>query len=324
MVLTPINLLRDFTCQLAIGRLDRHIAIASQDEFGQLADAFNKMTTDLQKTTVSINILNEEIAERKRAEEKQKQLNEELEKAVGKLNESNKQLEQFCYIASHDMREPLRKIIAFGVILQKSLSGKMASDDAENLGYMIHGAERLTEMIEGLLAYSRIDTKGQEAQPMDLNQVVEQLQEFELSVLLEEKNAEIKLSQALPTVMADPAQTRQLVQNLIANGIKYQKKDSKPCITITAKPAAENMVRIEITDNGIGIKPEYQQTVFEMFKRLHTRSEYEGTGIGLAVCKKIVERHGGQIGVESQPDKGSTFWFTLPAATVAVSQTVAV
>jgi len=132
-------------------------------------------------------------------------------------------------------------------------------------------------------------------------------------VLLEEKQVTIE-AQSLLTVEAEPVQIRQLMQNLIANGIKYHKKGNIPYITITTKPAADGMVRIEVTDNGIGIAPEYQQSIFVMFKRLHSRSEYEGTGIGLAVCKKIVERHGGKVGVESEPDKGSTFWFTIPVA----------
>jgi len=123
-----------------------------------------------------------------------------------------------------------------------------------------------------------------------------------------------EVPQSLPFIEVDPVQVRQLIQNLIANGIKYQEKGTIPHITITSKPASGGMVRVEVKDNGIGIKPEYQQAIFTMFKRLHTRDEYEGTGIGLAVCKKIVERHGGQIGVESEFGKGCTFWFTVQAA----------
>jgi len=223
-------------------------------------------------------------------------------------------MKNFVYIASHDLREPLRKISAFGDMLQKSLQGKLEKDDTENLQFMIDGAQRMNKMIEGLLVYSRVSTKSNPPETVDLNEIVQQLQQLELSVVLEEKQAVVEVPQPLPSVEVDPAQIRQLIQNLIANGIKYQEKGTVPHITITSKPASDGMIRVDVKDNGIGIKPEYQQSVFAMFKRLHTRNEYEGTGIGLAVCKKIVERHGGQIGVESEFGKGCTFWFTMPAA----------
>jgi light-regulated signal transduction histidine kinase (bacteriophytochrome) len=169
-------------------------------------------------------------------------------------------------------------------------------------------------MIEGLLAYSKVNTITQPVQVVDLNEIVEQLQRFELAAMLGEKHAVIEIPQPLPSVEVDPVQIRQLIQNLIANGIKYQKKGDVPRITITAKPAANEMVKIEIADNGIGIAPEYHQSIFAMFRHLHSDNEYKGAGAGLAVCKKIVERHNGQIGIESQPDRGSTFWFTVPCA----------
>lgn len=255
-----------------------------------------------------------DISKRKEAEETMKKLNLELGETVAELEETNKEMKNFVYIASHDLREPLRKVTAFGSMLQKSLQEKISGDDLENLRFMIDGATRMTKMIEGLLVYSRVSTQAQPAHTVDLNEIVTQLQQLELAVLIEEKQVTMEIPQPLPCVEVDPVQIRQLMQNLIANGIKYQKKENTPCITITSKPAADGMIRIDITDNGIGIMPEYQGAIFSMFKRLHTRSEYEGTGIGLAVCKKIVERHGGKIGVESQPDKGSTFWFTVPAA----------
>jgi PAS domain S-box-containing protein len=253
----------------------------------------------------------EDITDRKKAEEEKEKLNHELE-------EANQEMKNFVYIASHDLREPLRKVAAFGDMLQKSLGGKLEKDDAENLQFMIDGAQRMNKMIEGLLVYSRVSTKYQPPEMVDLNEIVKQLQQLELSVVLQEKQVTMKVPKPLPTVSADPVQIRQLMQNLIANGIKYQAKGNLPQITVTSKPAVNGMVRIDITDNGIGIKPEFQQAVFVMFKRLHTRNEYEGTGIGLAVCKKIVERQGGQIGVESEYGKGCTFWFTIPVATQQV------
>lgn len=245
-----------------------------------------------------------DITERKEAEQKLKNINQELK--------------HFVYIASHDLREPLRKITSFGSLLKQSLAEKISDDDdKENLDFMIDGASRMTKMVEGLLTYSRVSTKQQSSEAIDVNEIINQLRELELAILLEEKHVTVNIPQALPPVEIDPVQIRQLFQNLIANGIKYQKPDVAPIITITSKSAADGMVRIEVTDNGIGIKPEYQQAVFSMFKRLHSRTEYEGTGIGLTVCKKIVEQYNGDIGVESKYGEGSTFWFTLPAARVS-------
>ena len=259
-----------------------------------------------------------DITRQKEAEGTMKRLNLDLANTVAELEETNKEMKNFVYIASHDLREPLRKITAFGSMLGNSLKGKLVEDDAENLKFMIDGAQRMTKMIEGLLIYSRVSTQAQPSQAINLDEIVTQIQQLELAVLIEEKQVTVE-AQSLPCVEADPAQIRQLIQNLIANGVKYQKKGNIPHIIITSKPAPDGMVRIEIADNGIGIKPEFQGAIFTMFKRLHSRDEYEGTGIGLAVCKKIVERHGGKIGVESQPDKGSTFWFTVPLANTETS-----
>lgn len=314
-VLQPIIKISKATEKIGKGNITYKIPCESNDdELGQLAISFNKMTSDLLQRTTSIENLNMEIAERKKAEEKIQNLNNELADAINKLEEANGELKNFACIASHDLREPLRKITMFGTLLKKSLENKLTSDDSENLHFMLDGAQRMNKMIEELLAYSRVSSKTQSTQIVDLNEIVEQLQQIELSVVLQEKQATIEIPQSLPLVEADPVQIRQLMQNLIGNGIKYQKKDNKPHIIITSKFAADGMARIEISDNGIGIKPEYHGAIFVMFKRLHSRSEYEGTGIGLAICKKIAERQGGKIGVESEPDKGSTFWFTIPMA----------
>lgn len=308
----------------------------SNDEVGFLIDAFNGMLEHIQERdselleakeglelkvqerTAEISNTNEklknEIGERMKAEEEMKHLNAELESSMAKLEEANQEMKNFVYIASHDLREPLRKITSFGSILEKSLESKLSGDDSENLHFMVDGAQRMNKMIEGLLIYSRVSSKTQPPQVVNMNEIVTQLQQLELSVVLQEKQVIVDIPQPLPCIAADPVQIRQLMQNLIANGIKYQPKDRTPRITITSKPAADDMVRIEVTDNGIGIKAEYISSIFVMFKRLHTRNEYEGTGIGLSVCKKIVERHGGKIGVESVPGVGSTFWFTVSAA----------
>jgi len=262
--------------------------------------------------------------ERRTAENDMKRLNKDLEKTVTKLEQANQEMKNFIYVASHDLREPLHKIAIFGDMLQKSLHGKLVNDDAENLRYMIEGTQRINSVIGGLLTYAKVNSKLQPSETVDLNDIVKQLQQLEFSILLQEKQAIIEVPQPLPSVEVDPVQIRQLMQNLIANGITYQEKGNIPHITITGKPASDNMVRIEITDNGIGIKPEYHQAIFTMFKRLHLKDAYDGIGVGLAICRKIVEHYGGQIGVESEYGKGSTFWFTVPAAGKLVTADTAI
>ncbi|MBA7480755.1 Adaptive-response sensory-kinase SasA [subsurface metagenome] len=261
-----------------------------------------------------------DVTERKKAEGAMKQLNHELEEAVEKLGRANSELKDFVYIASHDLREPMRKISSFGELLSASLKDKLGDDEKENLGFMIDGATRMQQMIEALLTYSRVTTRGAEFETVDLNKVMEELRSVELAVKIEETGTKIATPERLRNVSCDPAQIRQLMQNLIANGLKYQKEGVAPEITIRSSVADNGMVRVEVTDNGIGIKQEQFKDVFVMFKRLHSRREYEGAGIGLAVCKKIVERHGGDIGVNSTYGQGATFWFTLPALKTPVEK----
>jgi len=238
----------------------------------------------------------------------------ERKKAEEALEVSNRELRDFVYIASHDLREPLRKISSFGMLLEESLEAKLQPEDRENLEFMIDGANRMTQMINSLLEYSRIGTKEIVYETVDLNEAVEQLEKLELAALLEETDGIIEIPQPLPKVQADPVQIRQLLQNLITNGIKYRREGIRPRIVIRAEQAAEGAVRIEVQDNGIGVKEGNNRRIFKMFKRLHSRDKYGGAGIGLAVCQKIVDRHGGRIGVESKVGAGSTFWFTLPAS----------
>ena len=253
-----------------------------------------------------------DISGRKRAEEEREALLQDIKKINRKLEESNKELQDFAYIASHDLREPLRKISSFSALLQDSLKGKLDEDQQENLEFMIDGAERMQNMIDDLLTYSRLTTRAKPPQRVDLNEVVEDVKKLELAALLDETKGTIHVPELLPPVQADPSQMHQLFQNLIGNGLKFHKEGIPPEITIRARQAENNMIRIEVEDNGIGIDEEYHEQVFVMFKRLHSREQYEGTGIGLAACKKIVNRHGGDIGVKSTPGEGSTFWFTLP------------
>ncbi|MBN2019164.1 MAG: HAMP domain-containing protein [Sedimentisphaerales bacterium] len=316
-IVNPLHALHKGTEIIGEGNLNFKVATDKKDEIGQLSRAFDKMTGDLMKRTVSVNRLHaanrqleSEITERKKAEEA--------------LEISNRELRDFVYVASHDLHEPLRKISSFGQLLHKSLQGKLSDDEQENLEFMTDGADRMTMMIDGLLTYSRVNTKDILFETVDLNKVVEQLKVLELGMLIEETGSVIEIPQPLPKVSADPVQIKQLLQNLIANGIKYRKKGVKPIITLKAKELPDNKVRIEVKDNGIGIAPEYSDEIFKMFRRLNSSRQYEGCGIGLAVCKKIVGRHAGRIGVESEPGTGSTFWFTISLAKDAVPANEAV
>ncbi|OHB43971.1 MAG: hypothetical protein A2Y13_06940 [Planctomycetes bacterium GWC2_45_44] len=288
------------TCKGDCPILDKHQQV-DQSERVLLTKDGRKIP--ILKSVIPITFDNEEvlleafidISKSKQAEEEMNRLNENLAK-------SNSDLKDFVYIASHDLREPMRKISAFGNLLQNSLKGTLASDDAENLSFMIEGAGRMTKMVEGLLAYSAILTKELPLGTVKLDSLIDRLKNIELADALAKSGAIIDVPKPLPVIDADNLFVRQLMYHLIFNGIKYQAKGNVPHI------------KIEITDNGIGIKPEFHQAIFTMFKRLHLRSEYDGIGIGLPICKKIVERYGGKIGVESQPGNGSTFWFTLPTA----------
>jgi signal transduction histidine kinase len=307
----PISVISSAAKALGQGDLDIRVPVTGHDEIGILSESFNTMAQNVQQSNDS---LQDAIEQQRRAEGALENLNYDLIKTVDKLEDSNQELRDFVYIASHDLREPLRKISSFGMLLKDSLGGNLSEDDSENMEFMIDGAVRMTQMIEGLLVYSRISRDETEAEVVDLNEVAQQLQELEIAELIEETGAVIEVAPSLPVVSSSPAAVRQLLQNLITNAIRYRKPDTSPHIEISAEQTDDDEIRIEVRDDGIGIKDEFHEAIFKMFKRLHSRQEYEGTGIGLAVCKKIVERQNGQIGVESEPGQGTTAYFTLPAA----------
>jgi PAS domain S-box-containing protein len=243
----------------------------------------------------------DDITERKRADVELKQLNEEL-----KL--SNADLEQFAYVASHDLREPLRAINGFMELLGKVYKDKLDEKALEYIKYATEGAKRMDDLLLGLLNYSRIQTQGKEFRPIPAQAALRTaLTNLQKSI---SDNEAVITNDELPTVKADGIQLTQLLQNLITNAIKFRGK-KKPEIHVGCQKK-ETGWQFTIRDNGIGIDPQFNERIFVIFQRLHTRDKYPGYGIGLSICKRIVERHGGRIWVESQPGKGSTFFFTIP------------
>jgi signal transduction histidine kinase len=251
----------------------------------------------------SVALLRREIATRHAVE------TELREKQVA-LARSNGELEQFAYIASHDLQEPLRMISSYTQLLRRRYANKLDDDANEFIGYAVDGTKRMQVLINDLLNFSRVASGAKPLVPVDLEEALSDTLK-DLEIRIEDCGATVT-HEALPTVCADPVQMRQLLLNLIANGMKFQPPERKPAVNVSAAREGRDW-RFGVRDNGIGIEPQYNKNLFQIFKRLHSLEEYPGTGIGLAVCKKIVERHGGRIWVESALGKGSTFLFTLPA-----------
>ena len=243
----------------------------------------------------------DDITERKQAEEALKAAHEELKR-------SNAELEQFAYVASHDLQEPLRMVSSYTQLVMKRYGDRLDGDAKEFMNYVVDGAARMKQLIEDLLAYSRVGTKGKDFKPVALENALKRAV-TNLHAAIEESGAAVT-HDALPTVDADEVQLAQLFQNLMGNALKFRGAH-KPHVHISCSEK-EDVFELHVRDNGIGIEPQYFERIFMLFQRLHTKGDYPGTGIGLAICKKVVERHGGRIWVESEPGKGSSFNFTLP------------
>ncbi len=234
----------------------------------------------------------------------------ELKKTMDELARSNKDLEQFAYAVSHDLQEPLRTVGSYVDLLAEKYKGKLDEKADKYISYTIDGANRMSTLINDLLAYSRVGTRGKQFAPVEMSSVFKKAA-GNLNKAIDEGHA-VVTSDQLPQVFGDESQLVQLLQNLIGNAIKFRKKDVQSRIHISAERKGDQWV-FGVHDNGIGIEPGFQERIFTVFQRLHTREEYPGTGIGLAICRRIVERHEGRIWVESKPGEGSTFYFTLPA-----------
>ena len=237
-----------------------------------------------------------------------REAHDELEKKAKELARSNEELQQFAYVASHDLQEPLRMISSYTQLLARRHGDKLDGDAKEFMGYIVDGSARMKQLIEDLLAYSRVGTRGKELQPTDTQAALNKAL-LNLRAAQEASGATVTHG-SLPVVVGDGQQLTQLFQNLIGNAMKFR-GDAPPRIHVACEERPDIFV-FSVSDNGIGLDPQYSERIFMMFQRLHTKAEYPGTGIGLAICKKIVDRHGGRIWVESQPGKGCTFGFTIP------------
>jgi PAS domain S-box-containing protein len=243
----------------------------------------------------------------------QKSAEKQLRALLDELARSNKELEQFAYVASHDLQEPLRMVSSFTQLLEQRYRDKLDDDAREFINYAVDGARRMQRLINDLLEFSRVSTRGRRLEAVDANVVLGTVR-ANLSAAIEEAGA-LVTNEELPTVMADPTQLGQLLQNLIGNAIKFHGDESPRVHVVACERPGEWIFAVK--DNGIGIDPEYFDRIFVIFQRLQVTADYPGTGIGLAVCKRIVERHGGRIWVESEPGHGAIFSFAIPKSTGA-------
>ncbi len=273
-----------------------------------------------------------DITEKKAAEEEIFRLNQHLEERVRertsqleeanakliaqaeKLTAINAELERFAYVSSHDLQEPLRMVSSFTQLLARRYEGKLGADADDFIKYAVEGALRMEHLIKDLLDYSRLGAHEAQVGQVNVEEVWDQVM-MDLKIP-REKSGAVLTHDPLPMVIGDATQLRQVFQNLLGNGIKFT--HAAPQIHAWAERKGDEWI-FAVRDNGIGIEPQYVERIFEVFQRLHSRGEYQGTGIGLAICKRVVEKHGGRIWVESVYGKGSTFYFTLPAVDVAAS-----
>jgi PAS domain S-box-containing protein len=276
------------------------VITALRDEAGRLV-GFAKVTRDL--------------SERRKAEDR-------LRAYAAQLEQRNRELEEFAYVASHDLQEPLRKIQAFGDRLKTRCGEALNEQGRDYLARMQNAAARMQILIDDLLAFSRVTTQAEPFLPVDLIQIAREVIS-DLEATIERSGGRVELGE-LPTIEADPVQMRQLLQNLSSNALKFRRPDEPPVVTISSRPldpaanppphpfAPRQFCQLVVEDNGIGFDEKYLDRIFNPFQRLHGRDEYEGTGIGLAICRKIVERHGGAITARSAPGRGARFIVTLP------------
>jgi signal transduction histidine kinase len=304
-----------------IGAFEMHYDISSQvTSFGSVMNqsmiiALLILICGIVITTVMMVKLDKSIV-------RQEEVEEELKVFAGKLHQSNRELESFAHITSHDLQEPLRKITVFGDRLKLKYGDALDNQGLDYHERMQNAAKRMQNLINGLLTYSRVSTKAKPFAPVNLSSVAQEVL-ADLEIRLQETGGQVEIEE-MPTVKGDPLQMRQLLQNLIGNALKFHKKEETPVVRVSGtllnkngdahgdKEPTGEFCQIICRDNGIGFDKQYEDRIFGVFQRLHGKSEYEGSGVGLSVCKKIVERHGGTIKAEGTPGEGAAFIINLP------------
>ncbi len=298
-----VNNLQNGARIIGEGNLDFRIKSVSRDEIDTVVTEFNNMSTNLVKVVTRKEGLEKEIRKRKKAET-------ELKNTMVNLERSNRELEQFAYVASHDLQEPLRMVASYTQLLAKRYQGKLDQDANDFIGFAVEGAVRMQSLINSLLEYSRVATKGSPFKTVDCNKLLGDVLKF-MEYTISENKAEISADN-LASVFGDEIQLFRVFQNLIQNAIKFKKHDEAPRIHISSKKTKNSCI-FSVSDNGISISSEYFDIIFVIFKRLHSREDYQGSGMGLSITKRIIERHDGTIWLESEPGRGTVFYFTLPA-----------
>ncbi len=297
----PLKKLTSAAEQIQADNLNVSVTITGRHELGMLAATFNTMTTRLREL---IGGLERKVTELKQAEQELKKLTEELQR-------SNQELEQFAYVASHDLQEPLRMVASYTKLLEKRYKEQLDEKADTYIHYAVDGATRMQDLINDLLAYSRVNTRTEQARSVESQEILNNVL-TNLKVTIQESGALVTHDE-LPEVSVDAAQFARVFQNLIGNAIKFR-GETPPRIHVSAQSTGDEWL-FSVQDNGIGIDPKHQERIFTIFQRLYARNEYPGTGIGLAICKRIINRHGGKIRVESEPGKGAVFYFTLAKVT---------
>ncbi|THB75266.1 MAG: sensor histidine kinase [Desulfobulbaceae bacterium] len=305
MLYKPVRKLGDAVGQMSgENLLEFKNPLSGTDELAIFGDKLAALTNRLRSTLVSQDELLVEI-------ERRTQLEKRLKKSLLETKRSNEELQQFAYVASHDLQEPLRMVSSFTQLLADRYKDQLDEKAHRYINFAVDGAARMQILIEDLLRFSRISTQGKELVPINSSAVLTDTLHL-LRVLVNERNAQITHDN-LPTIMGDEVQISQLFQNLITNGIKFCQAKT-PTIHVSVQLNEDNFYQFSFRDNGIGIDQKYKDRVFVIFQRLHTREEYSGTGIGLSLCKRIVERHGGQIWFDTEPEGGTIFHITLQPA----------